>query len=299
MATFIPVATTIRESFLRSIDLSTPLLARSIAEQTTSRADLRVHRHTSETACSEKQWLALRGLAETHGNDGAFYLPRGREMNMDKIVWMKYEDPALYCGITKTELAHLSGPDIVQNRVVFRVPGPVTRTYNGISPLGIPLYTSWVGYTRNINVNWNIPGADVDADVDADANGDADVKMNIDVFYREENDEKNGLVSSICLDEKGITRNEFPIHVFSLSGINIYDPAIHWECGVALWKRIDKNGRGRIQITFPITIFGRPITPKLSTGLSLPSRIEARLGVVSGFIASFSSQKSVRSVIIG
>ena len=79
--------------------------------------------------------------------------PREREVNLDNIAWARYEDVVLYCGVTKAELSHLSGPHMIQNRVVYRVGAPVTRTAGDFWLLGIPLNISWAGYSRTVNIN--------------------------------------------------------------------------------------------------------------------------------------------------
>lgn len=142
MACFIPVSTKIRESFLRRIELDTPLPARSPSEQEISGADIRVYRHTATASCDKNQWLALRGLVASCQGDNASAMPRGRELNEDKIVFTTYRAAGLYCGLDKTDLCHLQGPMMVQGKVWYRIPGPLTRTQVGIAPMGISLHTS-------------------------------------------------------------------------------------------------------------------------------------------------------------
>ena len=111
------MASKLRVSFLRPIDLETPLPAHSESDQVISAADIRVYRHSATANSNEKQRLALGAFVAQCEGDNAFLIPRGRELNEDKIVFQKYEEVALYCGLDIVDLGHLCGPTMVQGKV--------------------------------------------------------------------------------------------------------------------------------------------------------------------------------------
>ena len=138
------MSTKLRVSFLRPIDLDTPLPVHSESDQVISAAGIRVYRHSATANSNEKQRLALRAFVAQSEGDNAFLIPRGRKLNEDKIVFQKYEEAALYCGLDIVDLGHLCGPTMVQGKVWYRVAGPITHTQTGIAEIGISLYTSWL-----------------------------------------------------------------------------------------------------------------------------------------------------------
>lgn len=76
MDALIPEGTILGENFLQSTEFISLLPIHSIAEQTVTKIDLRVHHHRVAAECSEKQWLAFRGLVRPNRNDSAIFIPR-------------------------------------------------------------------------------------------------------------------------------------------------------------------------------------------------------------------------------
>ena len=85
MAAFIPVSTSLRKSFLRRIELSIPLSTRSISDQDIKFLDLHVYCLQVYADCCEEQRLSLRDLVPYNWKDNAWLLPRGCELNKDRI----------------------------------------------------------------------------------------------------------------------------------------------------------------------------------------------------------------------
>ncbi len=142
MAHFLLIVSKIRTSFFRPVDLRTPLPARSINAQEIARLDLRVYCFVAAASSSEKQWLSQRAFEEASEGDNVICLPRGRELNQDKIICKTYECGALYCGIEEPELVHLNGPTVLQHKLGQRLAGLVTRTTNVRDSMGKSLCTS-------------------------------------------------------------------------------------------------------------------------------------------------------------
>ena len=140
---------------------------------------------------------------------------------------------------------------MIQNRVVYRVGAPVTRTAGDFWPLGIPLNTSWAGYSRTVNINIE--------DENKNRNGNENDNGN-----ENENDNDCGggvgdfvnTIAAIAPEGDRVVRKEWPGGRWKLDGIDICDPAVSWECPLAAWNRVDRNGQGGIRFVFPITVFG-------------------------------------------
>ena len=70
----------------------------------------------------------MRAFILATEEDNLFRLPRGRELNDNKIIFNSHVSAASYCGVDKGEIQHLGGPTVVRKNVYYRVWGPVART---------------------------------------------------------------------------------------------------------------------------------------------------------------------------
>lgn len=287
MSLFLPVVSSLRSSFLRPVESGTPLPARLPSEQFISRSDLRVYQHVVSANCNAEQWLALRSFVENEEGRVVSFWPRGRELNLDKIVFSSYLTAAKYCGLTSTELHHIHGPAITQHHICYMVGGAVTRTNNEISPSVITVYYSWPGYNRLTTVNINVDdngvcddendndkaAAENESENDNDSavaesesenDNDRAVAENennndnnrVPVEKENEGENQNLVTTLVFNEEKKISRKNYDKHLFDVSNVNIHDPYLIWACVVATWNRTHTDGVGRVSFRFPVTFSG-------------------------------------------
>ncbi len=104
MALFITVITNLDTSFLRPVDFNTPVSVKTIFEKDIPARTLRLCRHADTETCNEDEWVAvLRSLVGDTEGENARIMPRGRELNMDKIFYKFYESAAKYFSVTATK----------------------------------------------------------------------------------------------------------------------------------------------------------------------------------------------------
>ena len=136
MATFIPTAAKLRESFLSPVSLRAPLPARSENEKAVRRLDIRQYRHTATAACHESAWISLCAIVADTEKENAFVSPRSSELNLDKVFFRSFRSAAIYCGLFQSDLNHLHGVEF-------------SRQY---------LFTAWAGRFPAPTVQWQVMG---------------------------------------------------------------------------------------------------------------------------------------------
>ena len=92
MSCYLPIASALRDPFLKPIKLTVPVSARSDDDIAVVGKGIKIHRHVLTSECNYDEWLGLSSLVtnETFKSgleNEALILPINREMNSDRILF--------------------------------------------------------------------------------------------------------------------------------------------------------------------------------------------------------------------
>ena len=140
----------------------------------------------------------------------------------------------------------------MQNKIYYRIGGPVTRSQHGIVAMGISIYTSWPGSLRLVSID--LPNANAANNIDKNKEGAAVNSADND---NDCDEEPIKTIETICFDEeKKLYKRAFSADLFNVAGTNIYQNDIGWECVIATWNRVCGNSNGRVTFSFPLSLLG-------------------------------------------
>ena len=169
MATFIPSAANLRESFHSLVALRAPLPARFEEEKAVRRSDIRQYRHTATAACHESAWISLLAVVTDTEKENSFVCRARASFNLDKVFSRSFRSAEKNCCLFELDLNHLHGVDIVRAIPVYRVGWSVSRANNEMASSGVSPILSWTGCDRLVtkHINWEETIVNPEENVDA------------------------------------------------------------------------------------------------------------------------------------
>jgi len=251
--------------------------------------DIRHHVHVAKAPCSPTEWEAFRYLAEAENFNrvapAAILKPRGKELNKDVVVLAKYESGLAYCGLRKSEIAHLAGPVVAQHRVCIAVAGTVARDgeKDGVLPPGVLLGHSWPGSKKVVARIFGAavpilgpqaaspkledkantyddaaggPTMTTAAPIDVPAAPPVELLPPAPLPPASSASGSAELVASIGIGEhRAASLMYWTAESLGLNGMILSEDNLDWRAVVVRFSRTSKTA-GTISISFPITIFG-------------------------------------------